>query len=250
MAERRMFAKTIVLSDAFLDMPMSARCLYFTLGMLADDDGFVNSPKSIMRQCGASEDDMKVLISKKFILLFESGVIVIKHWRINNYLRNDRYVETKYQEEKNLLTVNANGAYHAEKSIGIPGGIPGGIPNTVYPGKDSIGKDRLGKDSIGNTSCSQLSDESVPHEADVEAVILNDQSEWKPSVELYEEYVRLYPNVDIAKEFRSIRAWCIGNPTKLKTRKGVKRFVNSWMEKAQNRHTPSRGKEPVDWINV
>ena len=100
MAERRMFAKSIVTSDAFLDMPMSARCLYFTLGMFADDDGFVNNPKSIIRQIGASEDDMKVLLTKKFVLSFESGVIVIKHWRINNYLRNDRYHETNYAEPK------------------------------------------------------------------------------------------------------------------------------------------------------
>lgn len=112
MAERRMFAKTIVLSDAFLDMPMSARCLYFTLGMLADDDGFVNSPRSIMRQCGASDDDMKLLIAKRFVLLFESGVIVIKHWRINNYLQKDRYTQTKYLDEKQTLTVDQNGSYH------------------------------------------------------------------------------------------------------------------------------------------
>lgn len=132
-----MFAKTVVLSDAFLDMPLSARCLYFTLGMFADDDGFVNAPKAIIRQCGASEDDIKVLIAKKFILPFESGVIVIKHWRINNYLRNDRYSETKYVEEKSSLLVEDNGAY----TFGIPSS---GIP--------SIGKDRLGKVSIGKES--------------------------------------------------------------------------------------------------
>ena len=93
MAERRMFAKTIVLSDAFLDMPITARCLYFTLGMVADDDRFVNSPKSIMRQIRASEGDMMSLVSNKFIIPFESGIVVIKHWRINNYLRNDRYCQ-------------------------------------------------------------------------------------------------------------------------------------------------------------
>ena len=130
-----MFAKTIVLSDAFLDMPMSARCLYFTLGMLADDDGFVNQPKSIMRQCGASDDDMKVLLAKKFVLAFENGVIVIKHWRINNYLRNDRYKETVYKDEADLLTVEENGSYTL------------GIPNSGIP---SIGKDSKGKDSKGN----------------------------------------------------------------------------------------------------
>lgn len=111
MAERRMFAKTIVLSDAFLDMPLSARCLYFTLGMLADDDGFVNSPKSVMRQTGASTDDINLLIAKKFILPFDSGIIVIKHWRIHNYIQKDRYKESKYIEEKATLTLDQNGAY-------------------------------------------------------------------------------------------------------------------------------------------
>ena len=143
MAERRMFAKTIVLSDAFLDMPMSARCLYFTLGMLADDDGFVNAPRSIMRQCGSSEDDMRILISKKFVLEFESGVIVIKHWRINNYLRNDRYVETKYVKEKALLVVDEKGGYKPSEASGIPPGIPSiGIPRL---GQDSIGKDSINR---------------------------------------------------------------------------------------------------------
>ena len=111
MAERRMFAKTIVLSDAFLDMPLSARCLYFTLGMLADDDGFVNSPKSIMRQAGASTDDLNLLMAKRFILAFDSGVIVIKHWRIHNYIQKDRYKESKYMEEKATLMIDQNGAY-------------------------------------------------------------------------------------------------------------------------------------------
>lgn len=138
MAERRMFAKSIVLSDAFLDMPMSARCLYFTLGMFADDDGFVDSPKGIMRQCGASGDDLNVLIAKRFVILFESGVIVIKHWRINNYLRSDRYKETNYTEEMAMLEVKGNNAYTVKEGVGIPNS---GIP--------SKGKDREGKDSIG-----------------------------------------------------------------------------------------------------
>lgn len=138
MAERRMFAKTIVLSDAFLDMPLGSRALYMTLSMVADDDGFVNSPRSVMRQCGSTDDDMKVLIAKKFIIPFDSGVIVIKHWRINNYLRSDRYQETKYIEEKSHLYVDEKGAYkYVDDNVGIPSiGIP------------SIGKDRLGKDRV------------------------------------------------------------------------------------------------------
>lgn len=111
MAERRMFAKTIVTSDAFLDMPLSARCLYFTLGMFADDDGFVNNPKSIMRQVGACADDLNLLLAKRFILAFDSGVIVIKHWRIHNYIQKDRYKETKYIEERSTLMLDEKGAY-------------------------------------------------------------------------------------------------------------------------------------------
>lgn len=134
MAERRMFAKTIVLSDAFLDMPMSARCLYFTLGMLADDDGFVNSPKSIMRQVGASIDDMNILLARKFILAFESGVIVIKHWRIHNYIQKDRYKGSKYIEEKSTLAVDENGAYtECIQNVSIP-------DTQVRLGKVSLGK--------------------------------------------------------------------------------------------------------------
>ena len=118
MAERRMFAKTIVTSDAFLDMPASTRCLYFLLGMVADDDGFVNNPKSIMRQAGATIDDMNLLIAKRFILTFQSGVVVIKHWRIHNLIQKDRYKETKYLEEKKDLQIDSNGAY--TEADGIP----------------------------------------------------------------------------------------------------------------------------------
>lgn len=143
MAERRMFAKTIVTSDAFLDMPLSARCLYFTLGMFADDDGFVNNPKSIMRQVGACTDDLNLLLLKRFILSFESGVIVIKHWRIHNYIRNDRYKETKYIEEKSTLTLDEKGAYTEMDTVGIP--LVDKMDTQVRLGEVKLGKDRLGE---------------------------------------------------------------------------------------------------------
>ena len=106
-----MFSKSVVLSDAFLDMPASARCLYFTLSMVADDDGFVDAPKSIMRQSGASEDDMKILLAKYFLIPSDKGIVVIRHWRINNYLRCDRYRETRYLDEKAKLVINKDGSY-------------------------------------------------------------------------------------------------------------------------------------------
>lgn len=102
---------TICDSDQFLDMPLSAQCLYFHLNMRADNDGFVGSPRKIMKLIGAAEDDLKLLIAKSFILTFESGVIVIKHWRIHNTLTKGRYHETSYLEEKNMLLLKENGSY-------------------------------------------------------------------------------------------------------------------------------------------
>lgn len=115
MAERRMFAKTIIDSDAFLEMPLSAQSLYFHLSMRADDDGFINNPKRIQRMIGASEDDLKLLVAKRFLLVFDSGVMVIKHWRLHNYIQKDRYKETVYQEEKALLQLKGNKVYSLSK---------------------------------------------------------------------------------------------------------------------------------------
>lgn len=116
MAEKRMFSKKIIDTDWFMDMPASSQNLYFHLSMRADDDGFVSSPKRIIKLIGATDDDYRILISKKFIIPFESGVCVITDWRINNYLRNDRYTETVYKQEKQSLTIDENGKYN----LGIP----------------------------------------------------------------------------------------------------------------------------------
>ena len=120
MAEKRMFSKKIIDTDWFMEMPASSQNLYFHLSMRADDDGFVASPKRIIKLVGASDDDYKVLIAKKFIIPFDSGVCVISDWRINNYLRNDRYTETIYQNEMKSLIVDESGKYN----LGIPSGIP------------------------------------------------------------------------------------------------------------------------------
>lgn len=111
MAERRMIAKSIVFSDDFLDMPLSSRCLYFTFLTIADDDGFINNPKSIIRQCGASNDDLRLLIAKSYIIPFESGVIVIKHWKMHNYIKSDRYKETPCKDEKSQLITLKDKSY-------------------------------------------------------------------------------------------------------------------------------------------
>lgn len=138
MAERRMFAKTIIDSDAFLDMPVTARLLYYDLSMRADDDGFVNAPKKIMRMVGASQDDLSILALRKFILPFDNGIVVIKHWRIHNYIRKDTYNETPYLEEKALLELDENKAYRFKDVA------------SRLPVDDQSTQDRLGKVSIDN----------------------------------------------------------------------------------------------------
>lgn len=111
MAEKRMFTQKIIDSDAFLEMPLSAQALYFHLNMRADDDGFINNPKKIVRMVNASEDDLRILIVKRFAIAFESGVIVIKHWRMHNSLRTDRYHPTDYKDEFSMLGIKENGSY-------------------------------------------------------------------------------------------------------------------------------------------
>jgi len=226
MAERRMFAKSIVLSDAFLDMPMSARCLYFTLGMLADDDGFVGNPKSIMRQCGATNDDMKILLAKRYVLGFESGIIVIKHWRMNNYLQNDRHKTTTYVEELNTLTIDEKGAYTEKNGTCI---------QSVYAldtqdrlGKESIGKDRLGKDIL-----------FAPHDESSNAIYSIQLKEKDKFQSVYREDIdllqNLYPELNVEKEIRNMVAWSLGNPTKRKTQSGIKSFITRWLNREQNK---------------
>lgn len=111
MANKRMFTKQIIDSDAFLDMPLSSQALYFHLNMRADDDGFINNPKKIQRMIGATDDDLKILIGKRFVLLFQSGVIVIKHWRMHNTLKGDRYTPTQYRDEISTLVLKENKSY-------------------------------------------------------------------------------------------------------------------------------------------
>ena len=148
MAERRMIAKSIIKSDQFLDMPATTQCLYFHLLLEADDDGFINAPKSIMRVIGAKDDDMRVLQAKGYIIPFESGVIVIKHWRLHNSLRKDRYnPNPQLENERKQLVVADNKEYQLATNWQPNGNqlVTSGIP-LVATGKDRLGKDRLGKD--------------------------------------------------------------------------------------------------------
>ena len=192
MAERRMFAKTIIDSDAFLDMPLSTQALYFHLSMRADDDGFINNPKKIQRMIGASGDDLKLLLAKSFLIPFDSGIVVIKHWRIHNYIQKDRYKETMYLEEKEQLGVKGNKEYTLEKSIVDTQCIHDvySLETQVRLGKDSIGKDSIGKDSILEAAPHTQAQKPVKHKyGEYKHVMLKD-SEYEKLADEYGEPMR------------------------------------------------------------
>lgn len=111
MAQRRMFSLSIVDTDRFLSLPVGAQCLYFHLGMRADDDGFVAAPRKIMSFVACTEDDFRILIAKEFVIPFKSGVCVIRDWKENNYIQKDRYHPTRYQTEMQALSIGPNGTY-------------------------------------------------------------------------------------------------------------------------------------------
>ena len=155
MARRRMFSLDVVDTDKFLDMPSSTQALYFHLGMRADDDGFISSPKRITKTVNCSEDDLKLLIAKRYLIPFESGVVVISDWKINNWIRSDRKQSTRYKYEKSLLDIN-NYAYvlTTKKQPSV------NQVSTECHTQDSIGKDSIGKES-GEVQKKKTSEETI-----------------------------------------------------------------------------------------
>ena len=219
MAERRMFAKTIIDSDAFLEMPTTSQLLYFHLAMRADDDGFVNKPKSLMRMVGCKDDDLKLLFVKKFLIPFESGVVVIKHWKIHNYIRKDTYTETKYKEEKATLELDENSAYRIADTTPLQL-----CDETVTSPSTQVrlGKDRdrieLGEGSVGeDTPDINVGNKSTKHKYGAyKNVLLTDEdmdklqeefpADWSDRVERLSEYIastgKKYKN-----HLATIRSW-------------------------------------------
>lgn len=161
---RRMFTEKITRSDAFLDMPTSTQALYFHLLSDADDDGFVSSPKMVMRIVGATSDEIVLLVNKKFIIPFNNGICVIKHWRIHNQVRKDRYEETKYKKEKESLFIRENGAYTTNYVNAIP--VPSGYFSmenieeqflaTNWQPVGALGKGSIGK--VNTATPSEIAD--------------------------------------------------------------------------------------------
>ena len=231
MAERRMFAKTIIDSDAFLDMPLSTQALYFHLSMRADDDGFLNNYKKIMRTIGANQNDYDLLLVKNFLIQFDDGICVIKHWRIHNYIRNDRYKPTVYQENMQLLGIKDNKAYtknqQEETSINDK-------KDLVYQMDTQV---RLGKDSIDKYS-----------------ILLENEEEYLISSDTINEYKKVYTLIDVESELLKMKVWSLSNPTKRKTSRGITRFINGWLNRAnqetKDKQSSLKKEKPVpDWYD-
>lgn len=232
MAERRMFAKTIIDSDAFLDMPTSARLLYYDLSMRADDDGFINSPKKIIRMTGAADDDLKVLIAKKFVIPFENGIVVIKHWLIHNYIRKDTYNETQYKEQKAMLTLDENKSYRLINNTSqrtVDG------PST----QDRLGKDRLGKDRLDNiptfeeASSADTAKANRKHKyGEYKNVLLKDE-ELQKLKENYQNWEELIKYLDEYIEMKGYKA------------KSHYLCIRKWVVDAVKRNQPK--KQEMDW---
>lgn len=247
MAERRMFSQKIIDSDAFLDMPLSTQALYFHLNMRADDDGFINNPRKIQRMIGCGDDDLKLLIAKSFVIIFDTGVIVIKHWRINNYIQKDRYKETLYQEEKSQLTLKENSVYSLADTECIQS--VSNLDAQVRLGKDRIDKDSIGEDSIYISAPSAETAEppssSSPQEENADAVAflpLVTGEEYGIKASDLDTWQSAYPAVDVMTELRKMRAWLDASPKNRKTRNGIKRFIVGWLGRSQN--SAPRGNAP------
>lgn len=190
MAERRMMSKKITDTDAFLDMPLSTQALYFHFIQNADDDGFVGSPNSIIRKIGANRNDYDLLIAKRFIIQFESGICVIKHWRIHNYIQNDRYTPTTYLKEKSLLEIEENKSYTDKKYECIQN-----VSNmdTQY----SIDKYSIDKNSIEYNCTPKVENNSIKHRyGEFKHVLLTDEQYNKLKEQFPNDYEERIKNLD------------------------------------------------------
>lgn len=228
MANKRMFSLDIIDTDAFLEMPVSTQALYFHLGMRADDDGFVSSPKKVAKITNCSNDDLRLLVTKGYLIPFQSGVVVITHWKSNNYVRKDRYTETRYIEEKNMLQLQ--GDVYTLK--------PSGIPSVNQVVDERLTQVRLGKDSIDNNIINNIicpEPLEAPDQNPAISLILNNKTMHNVYQKDIDQWTELYPAVDILQELRKMKGWLDANPTKRKTSRGIKRFINAWLSKEQDK---------------
>lgn len=226
MAERRMFAKSIIGSARFLRMPPTSRLLYYDLGMAADDDGIVEA-FAVLRSTGAAEDDLRVLAMKGFITVLNDDLVsYIRDWGTNNQIRKDRYKPSMYAE---LLVKIESG--EAVATIGLPNGNQ--MATQVSIGKVSVGKV---EDTIVS-SCAEPEAGSTPP---VIELPLNDGSEYGITEEQCREWAELYPSVNVQQQLRNMRGWLLSNKERRRTKRGINRFITNWLSREQDRGRAGR----------
>lgn len=242
MAERRMFTKKVTDDDNFMALSSSAQALYLHLSMSADDDGFCNQVSVSMFKAHASVADLQQLLEKRYIYQFDNGVIVIKHWRMANALRKDRYTPTNFKEELAKLKIKSNGAY-TFSDVGcqvVANGLPDGcqMVTACLPqdsiGKDSIDKNRIGKDSIGKDNNTKKEKDVTNVTSEKKRQIFN-----PPSVEQVEEYCLERNNgIDAQSfvDFYDSKGWMIGK-NKMKDWKAA---VRTWERSRAREKEPQR----------
>ena len=224
MAERRMLTKKVTDDDNFMSLSSSAQALYLHLSMSADDDGFCNQVSISMFKAHASVQDLQALLEKRYIYQFENGVIVIKHWRLANALRKDRYTPTIFQEELSKLDVKDTGEY-------------AWLPDGCQMVAKRLPQDRLGKNSIGKNNNNNISAEPDKQTHALSGIKLSlvDGTEFDVPLSDIEAWTKAYPAVNVEGELFRMNAWLISNPTKKKTRRGIRKFINSWLGNTQDR---------------
>lgn len=241
-----MFAKAIIESDPFMDMPAEAQILYIRLNMAADDDGFCDNPRSIMRSCGASDDSMKLLIAKKFVITFskkDNFVVVIKHWRLNNYIRKDTYHETKYKEFMRELYYDENNSYSLNPGDGhrpcltsaddgvlpTPRSRDEAVTEPLRTRDDPLTQDSIGKDRVS------LEEESVVQDINSSVSLKEEEKQEKEEVSDRDERgERIAHFVELLK-FAERYGYDKSGTFRLAASEGItKEEILSWREEHEN----------------
>lgn len=230
-----MFNMKIVDSDSFLDMPLSTQCLYFHLNMRADDDGFIGNPKRIQKLVGASDDDLKLLMAKRFVLSFESGVIVIKHWRMHNTLSTSRYCETTYIDEKSHLLLKENKSYSFNSGVAIDDTKQ--IEMSKRQNRRTLDEKKTNPDiDIDLDIDLDKKEKNIKKKKDEKPVItllMKTGDDYLISEEDIKEWQMTFKNVDVLQELKLMQEWCKSNPNKRKTKSGMRRFITNWLTRNQ-----------------
>lgn len=238
MAGKRMIKISIIDDDMFLDMPKTTQCLYFHLCMRADDDGFINAPKKIMRIVGCNDDDMKLLIAKQYLIPFESGVIVIKHWKLHNSIRKDVYKETEYLKEKNELFQAKSGEYLTQAEVEKQRLSTNCNEVVTKPSRNcnEVVPLDIGLDiDIGRVI--DKDNKYAPNDLENRSVLvllpLKDGTDYEVTQDDVNKYIEAYPNVDVMTELNKMKLWLESNPPKRKTQRGINKFIVGWLNRTQ-----------------